>query len=370
MLGGVAGVGSAGTAVIPLSFPLTEPQEAALELYADVADQYREFARYAAAAGSPCFEAWGLGVAADPEVLAWISTLPGIKKQANLVFAAARFHGLEAPAPYEALRSVLLDDDGTVRATVLERATQTNEAGRLATLTPVFARLSIEAGRRPLALVEAGASAGLCLYPDRWGYDWRPGTARPADHRRLPHTPAVLGPEPRLGCPVTGDLALPSALPEIAWRGGLDLNPLDVRDKDQMTWLETLVWPEHDDRRELLRHAIEIARADPPHLERGDILADLPLLVADASRHGEVVVFHSVVVGYLPPDDRERFDVMMRRLVADGACRWVSNEAPNVLPRVVTDAPPPRDDTSLALAVDGRAVAWTHPHGRSMHWFG
>jgi hypothetical protein len=181
---------------------------------------------------------------------------------------------------------------------------------------------------------------------------------------------AVAGPEPRLACPVTGDLALPTTVPDVAWRGGLDLNPLDVRDKDQMAWLEILVWPEHDDRRDRLRHAIEIARADPPHLERGDILADLPLLVADASRHGEVVVFHSAVVAYLPAEDRARFDTMMRRLVSDGACRWVSNEGLNVVPSVLDGAPEPPDRTTFALAVDGRAVAWSHPHGRSMRWFG
>ncbi|MBO0610563.1 DUF2332 domain-containing protein [Myceligenerans salitolerans] len=337
-----------------------------MDLYADVAAQYTEFAEYAAASASPCFEQWAYAVAADEEVLAWISALPGIKKQPNLVFAAARFHGVTAPGPYEALRSALLDDDGTIRATILERSTQTNEAGRLATLTPVFARLAIEAGRRPLALVEAGASAGLCLYPDRWGYDWTAPGTRTARTTRA----AVLGPEPRLACPVTGDLALPTALPEITWRGGLDLNPLDVRDKDQMAWLEILVWPEHDDRRDRLRHAIEIARAEPPHLEQGDILADLPLMVADASRHGEVVVFHSAVVAYLPAEDRARFDTMMRRLVADGACRWVSNEGLNVVPSVLDGAPEPPDTKTLALAVDGRAVAWSHPHGRSMRWFG
>ncbi|MBL0885767.1 DUF2332 domain-containing protein [Myceligenerans indicum] len=334
-----------------------------MHLYADVAAQYTEFAEYAGASASPCFEEWGHAVAADQKLLDWISDLPGIKKQPNLVFAAARFHGVAAPGPYEALRTALLEDDGSIRATIMERATQTNEAGRLATLTPVFARLSIEAGRRPLALVEAGASAGLCLYPDRWGYDWTATTARNA--RTI-----TVGPEPRLACPVTGDLALPTTLPEVTWRGGLDLNPLDVQDKDQTAWLEVLVYPEHDDRRALLRHAIEIARADPPHLERGDILTDLPLMVADASRHGEVVVFHSAVVAYLPPDDRARFDTMMRRLVADGACRWVSNEGLNVIPSVLDGAPDPADRKTFALAVDGRAVAWSHPHGRSMHWFG
>ena len=42
---------------------------------------------------------------------------------------------------------------------------QTNEAGRCAVLLPVLAALP-----QPLALLEVGASAGLCLYPDRYAY--------------------------------------------------------------------------------------------------------------------------------------------------------------------------------------------------------
>ena len=108
-------------------------------------------------------------MAGDPEVLAWVDELPGLKKQPNLVFAAARWHGVPAPGPYAGLRAALLGDDGTIRATIIERSTQTNEVGRLATLLPAFA-LAVPSG--PVALIEAGASAGLNLFPDRWGYAW------------------------------------------------------------------------------------------------------------------------------------------------------------------------------------------------------
>ena len=57
--------------------------------------------------------------------------------------------------------------------------------------------------------------------------------------------------------------ALPDRLPEVAWRGGIDLNPLDVTDGDDMAWLTNLVWPEHDDRRGGCRRAIEIAARRP-----------------------------------------------------------------------------------------------------------
>ena len=57
-----------------------------------VARSYRGFA-VATHGQSACFEAWSRGVAEDPEVLAWIAALPPGKRQPNLLFAAARWHG-------------------------------------------------------------------------------------------------------------------------------------------------------------------------------------------------------------------------------------------------------------------------------------
>ena len=62
------------------------------------------------------------------------------------MFAAARWHGVPAPGPYAGLRDALLGDDGTIRATIMTRSTQTNEVGRLATLLPAFASV-VPAGR-------------------------------------------------------------------------------------------------------------------------------------------------------------------------------------------------------------------------------
>ena len=95
-----------------------------MEPYADITAQYADFASYAGE--SPCFEEWAHRVIGDPEVQHWLASLPPIKRQPNLVFAAARWHGVPAPGPYEGLRSALLGDDGTIRETIMARATQTN----------------------------------------------------------------------------------------------------------------------------------------------------------------------------------------------------------------------------------------------------
>jgi len=330
-----------------------------MEPYAPVAEQYAEFARWSRDE-SPCFAAWARGVADDPDVLARLAELPGVKQQPNLVFAAARWHGVPAPGPYSGLRDALLGDDGTLRTTILRRSTQTNEVGRLATLTPAFARL---AGDGPLALIEAGASAGLCLYPDRYSYTWATEAGR-----------VTSGAGPRLECEVTGRFPDRVRVPQVAWRAGIDLNPLAVTDDDAMAWLANLVWPEQDDRRERLRVAVEVARADPPTVLTGDLLTELPALVdqaavARAGVDGTVVVFHSAVIAYLEAADRQRFQEMMTGLVEEGRCHWVSNEGPNVLPDVTANGPSAPDGMSaFVLGVDGRAVAWTHGHGQSMTW--
>jgi hypothetical protein len=326
-----------------------------MDLLEPVQEQYRNFVPFATG-NSPCFAEWASGVVDDREVMEWIAALPQLKQQPNLVFAAARWHGVPAPGPYAGLRDALLGDDGTIRATIMARATQTNEARRLATLVPALAAL---AGGEPLALVEAGASAGLCLYPDRWGYEWRTGSG----------SVTVGADDPRLVCDVDGPMPLPERLPEVAWRAGIDLNPLDVADEDDMAWLTNLVWPEHDERRAVLRRAIAIAQTDPPTLVRGDLLETIPEQVERGAEHGRVVVFHSAVIAYLDAEQRDRFQRMMSGLVADSACHWVSNEGPKILPEVYrTAAPMPDELARLVLGVDGRAVAWTDGHGRAMTW--
>ena len=317
--------------------------------------RYADFAQHTAGQ-SACFEAWANGVAADAAVLDWIGALPVAKQQPNLVFAAARWHGVPAPGPYAGLREALLGDDGTIRATIERRSTQTNEVGRLATLMPVFASLSRDADA-PLALLEVGTSAGLCLYPERYDYHWR-GAGRLSGSGG-----------PVLTCAVDGPMPVPLVPLPVGWRSGIDRHPLDVGDADATAWLETLVWPEQQDRRERLAAAVALTRRDQPRIVAGDLLERLPGLVEQAAPYGPVVVFHSAVISYLDPPARATFQATMAHLVAQHRCRWVSNEDWRVLPDLTASATGPRPrGLDFVLALDGRALAWTHQHGAAMRW--
>jgi hypothetical protein len=313
------------------------------------AEKYRAFAEVEAHGLSPVYDALALGVAGDPEVVALIDELPVQKRQVNLVFSSARL--LSAPmSGYGVFRDWFVENWPKVRDIALTHATQTNEPRRAAVLLPVLAALP-----GPLALIEVGASAGLCLYPDRYSYRYN-------DEAPI-HPPS--GPSPvLLTCEARGPVPLPSAVPTVAWRAGIDLNPLDVRSDDDVRWLSALTWPEHEDRRQRLTAAVGIAREDPPRIERGDLNELLPALAAEAPEDATLVVFHTAVLLYLDRTARKRFVDTVRALDAV----WLSNEGDDITPGVAERLPYRSETPAFVLARDGEPLAFTHPHGASIEW--
>ncbi|ANJ26857.1 DUF2332 domain-containing protein [Agromyces aureus] len=327
---------------------------------ASTAERYRAFADVEASGMSATYEAWADGVATDAAVQALIDELPPPKRQPNLVFSAARLLGAE-PGPYPAFAAWLAEHWSAVREVALSHATQTNEAARCALLLPVLSGIE-----GPIALLEVGASAGLCLYPDRYGYRYT-GHAVGGSVRLDP----IPGPgrgdgAVELECTVRGGtpVPVPSRMPEIVWRSGIDLNPLDVRSEADVAWLDALVWPEHDDRRARLSAAAAIAAADPPHLVSGDLNEQLAALAATAPADATLVVFHTAVLMYLDEPGRDRFV----RQVGDLPGHWVSAEARRVLRGIRLRDEVPNEPSDLVLALDGVQVAWAQPHGRALTW--
>jgi hypothetical protein len=309
------------------------------------AENYRAFARLEAAGRSPAYEVLANAVAGDDVVLDFLSALPALKRQPNLLFAAARSL-LEDVPDIRGLRDLVRQRGADLSAVILARRTQTNEVGRCATLLPALARLP-----GPLALIEVGASAGLALLMDRYSYDY--------DGHVL-HGSGGAG--PLLHCHAEGGVPIPDRVPRVVWRAGLDLNPLDVMDDDDVAWLQCLVWPGQVEREERLLAAIEVARSDPPEVTRGDLLVDLPALVAQAPGDSTVVVFHSAVLAYVDLPKRRAF----ADLIHDLGVQWLSNEDARVLPNIDL---PTHDGAPFVLVENGsKAVAFTHPHGDWIRW--
>ena len=291
--------------------------------------------------------AWARGVATDAELVALIERLPREHRQPSLLFSVARLRGAPA-ADYPEWREWVVEHWPEVELEARRRRTQTNEVGRCAPLLVALDRIP-----GPLALLELGAAAGLCLLPDR--YSARFDDAEPLGDGA-----------PRLETRTTGRGTPPTRMPEIVWRRGIDLAPLDPRDADDREWLEALLPADRPERIARLAAALAAASDDPPLVVAGDALAELRTQALDAPAAATLVIVSLGTLVYLPPADRAAVLDEARDLGA----RLVTLEPVSALPEVAErlaglHAP---DPTPFLLALDGEPIAFCSPHGDRLSW--
>lgn len=259
--------------------------------------------------GAVLYENLCHGIAGNPDLLAMAAVAPPSQPPPNLILGAVHYlllAGEKSPlrdwypslcgdaardprSSFPAFREFCLEHRGQIEELIASRLTQTNVIQRCSFLLPAFARVFESRGRAPLALIEIGPSAGLNLQWDRFRYAY---TDPESERLREWGDPAsgVLVP-----CELRGSRPLPT-LPDqlpVAWRTGVDLNPIDISDDDAVHWLRALIWPDHVDRQERLTSAIEIARDHRPTLVQGDASTSLPELIDAAPPDTTVCVYGS-----------------------------------------------------------------------------
>ena len=207
-----------------------------------------------------------------PELGVFLATLGGTAPESDAARAACR----------TALRQVVAAH-GQAIAEGLRWFPQTNEVGRTAVLVALLREIGSEWGL-PVRLHEIGASAGLALRADA-----------------LVSAGIVPAEREDIG-----------GVPEIVERLGCDAAPIDPLTADGRLLLTSFIWPDHPERFERLRGALDLAGRVPADVVAQDALdyvRDLRL------REGTtLVLWHSAMWMYLPPESRRAIERALARL--------------------------------------------------------
>jgi hypothetical protein len=284
-----------------------------------------------------------------------------------LVLAALHYHALTRDrdlAPlYDAMVTRTPEDfASSVRAALearpelvrdqLWRATQTNEPGRSAVLASVLRELR-RRGVGDVHLIDVGTSMGLNLYPDFYSIndETAGGVALWTEYLDA------------------HDDAAP--LPRIHERIGIDLDPLEPTNVDDVLWLKACLWPEQPERAARLDEVlVEMEHWPRARKLRGAALERIDEALELCSSDATPVIFHSWTAGYFSPRDQARWREVVMSHVRDRAW-WVYFEHPWAVrgldPPASATTAPRAGATQVVVCETGADPAhwgWAHPHGR------
>ena len=272
---------------------------------------------------SPLYHQCATGMADDPEIIELLNLVDKEQPLLILFFTAVNFLLLrdrdyplaqfypyltEQPQPaqdaYPYFRDFCLSHRSELRHMLPQVRLQTNEVTRCANLLPAFHLVSTRGGKKPLALIEIGASAGLNLNWFRYGYIYQ-------HILTLGYQDSPV----QIHCGLQGDRVpnFPASLPVVARCIGIDLHPLHLNNEADVRWLRAHIWPEEDWRYSRLDAAIRIARQHPCRMLAGDASHLLPELLAQTSLEHTVCVFHSFALNQGPKTVRQQIEQQLAR---------------------------------------------------------
>jgi len=176
---------------------------------------------------------------------------------------------------------------------------------------------------------------------------------------------------------VGGSPPVAAVLPPIAARAGIDRDPVDLRNDDDVRWQLACVWPDTG-RLPRSRVAFEQARHADLCIVRGDAVDTIAEVVQSLPDECVPVVLTTWALAYLPSDRRLEFDAALAGLGERRPLAWISGEGPGVVSHFadlerVTDAAGTIASV-LGLVVfspagaDATLLGFAHPHGGWLDW--
>jgi hypothetical protein len=199
----------------------------------------------------------------------------------------------------------------------LARAPQTNEVRRAGIVVPGFLEIAART-RKPLMLSEIGASAGINLHWDQFGYRFGDRSWGNKD------SPVQLEPAWSGAPPHTLDVV-------VVDRAGCDLYPIDPSNPEDRLRMLSYIWADQAVRLQRTQAALDVAAASSIRVDAADVLDWLPDRLATQPPGTTHIVCHTIVWQYFPETTKARAKALLEaagaRATEDSPLAWLSFEA-------------------------------------------
>lgn len=219
-------------------------------------------------------------------------------------------------------RTFVLERADSMRELIGTHTAGTHDVQRAAVLYLGVAHAAKRAGGA-VALLEVGAGAGFLLALDRYSYRY---TCDGGEQFTAGPTRTAVG----LHCAVEVSRGAVFGKPprklNVGARIGVDPEPVDAGDEEQLAWLEACVWADQPDRARLLRTAAAAQRKNPPEVVTGDGVHDLAATASRLPAESPLVAVTSNTMAHLDAEARPALVDALCGLAAGRPLWWVAHE--------------------------------------------
>lgn len=334
----------------------------------DLSQKFIDFAQKECEGSSELYKSLSLAIAEDKELLDLAANSRDGQPIPNLFLGAVHYlllkgydHGLKefypsiVANPRMPNNSFLAFKDfcqrylEEIKDILKSRLVQTNEVRRCSYLYPTFKHI-FELTKKPLALIEIGTSAGLQLLWDQYRYSY--GTSEIV---------GKLNSNVLISSEIRGESIpfLHGPPPPVVSRIGIDLNIIDLSNDDDFLWLNSLIWPNHHERRSMFAKAANYVRESKLELIEGNGVCLLKDLAKNIATEHTICIFHTHVANQMPIEARR---TLVERVKAIGKERDIFHIYNNIWDR----------DLHLDYYLNGKEynkkIGETDGHGRWFTW--
>ncbi|MBG9544321.1 hypothetical protein ABE29_16460 [Cytobacillus firmus] len=334
----------------------------------NLSSRFKTFGQYECRGSSNLYEFLSNKIAEDEELLGLASEAKDGQPVPNLFFGAIHYlllkgkeHELKEFYPslvenpgnpqesFESFKDFCRLNSQEIKEIVKSKIVQTNEVRRCAYLFPVFAYI-FQKIEKPLAMIEIGTSAGLQLLWDKYSYSYGTGETYGNRNANVHLTSEIKG----------GHVPIfPEEMPPVASRMGVDLYINDLKNREDFLWLNSLIWPEHEERRTLFEKAAQSVKENPICLIEGDGVELLPGLIKDIPEEHSICVFHTHVANQMPAEVKKD---LLAKIKASGRMRDIFHIYNNIQDRNL------HLDYYLGSKEFKKPVGQTEGHGKWFTW--
>jgi hypothetical protein len=339
-----------------------------------ISERFLAFAEFECKGNSTLYYQLSNQIAEDSEILAMASATRIGQPIPNIFLAAVHFLLLKnneqalatfypsiskqktSEIPFQLFKNFCLDNEKDIVDIIATKIVQTNVINRCSYLMPIFSKIMNDENR-PTTIIDIGTSAGLTLNFDKYEY-WY-------NDKKIFGNSKVVNSSKIISAEIPTIYPIKQKISKI----GIDQNIIDTTNKDELLWLQSLIWPDQLDRFGYMEEALKLEHLNEINFCKGQSIKEFEEIILNVDKDQALIIYATHTLYQFSQAHKDEFYSMIERIGKERDLYFLSVEGIKSLLEKYNST-----ETVIALTTYKNKekmetfIAETNGHGNWINW--